>query len=201
MTAPEPEYGDPVLRVSGLRVSAGRADASPTPLVRDATFDLGRGELVCLVGESGSGKSVSALAMLDLLGHKDISRDGSVRFHGEELIGRSAEPRVMHAVFDHLSEAPEVDVVVDLQSMLTGTDSVLLCARVDFLDTLTAGDLERACVRLDDELHDRFPDLDQIFIEPVPRNDPDLRAAVLDRYGTLLSSWRHEGERQAPPAT
>jgi cation diffusion facilitator family transporter len=112
------------------------------------------------------------------------------------LIGRSAEPRVLRAVFDHLDSAPEVVSVVDLQSMLTGTDSVLLCARVDFVDDLSAGDLERACVRLDNELHDRFHDLDQVFIEPVPRNDPDVRAAVLERYGTSLEHLR-EG-RSAP---
>ncbi|MEJ2885404.1 cation diffusion facilitator family transporter [Actinomycetospora aeridis] len=120
------------------------------------------------------------------------------------LIGRSAEPRVLRAVFDHLADAPEVDTVVDLQSMLTGTDSVLLCARVDFVDTLSAADLERACVRLDDELHARFPDLDQVFIEPVPRTDPDMRAAVLERYGTLLATWQREhdagltGSRRPP---
>ncbi|WP_373696267.1 hypothetical protein [Actinomycetospora flava] len=47
-------------------------------------------------------------------------------------------------------------------------------------------------MRLDDELHERFPDLDQVFIEPVPRTDPDMRAAVLDRDGTLLATWRRE---------
>jgi divalent metal cation (Fe/Co/Zn/Cd) transporter len=85
-------------------------------------------------------------------------------------------------------------------AMLTGTDSVLLCARVDFVDSLTAADLERACVRLDDELRERSSDLDQIFIEPVPRADPDLRAAVLERYGTLLTTWQQEHDR-VPPST
>jgi cation diffusion facilitator family transporter len=108
------------------------------------------------------------------------------------LIGRAAEPRVMRAVYDHLASADEVDAVVDLQSMLTGTDSVLVCARVDFRDDLSASDLERACVRLDDELRERFSDLDEIFIEPVPRSDPDIRAAVLERYGTALETWRSE---------
>jgi cation diffusion facilitator family transporter len=115
------------------------------------------------------------------------------------LIGRSAEPRVLRAVFDHLADAPEVDTVVDLQSMLTGTDSVLLCARVDFVDTLSAAELERTCVRLDDELRERFTDLDQIFIEPVPRSDPELRQAVLDRYGTLLATWQREHDEGRSP--
>ena len=113
------------------------------------------------------------------------------------LIGRAAEPRVMRAVYDHLATAEEVDTVVDLQSMLTGTDQVLVCARVDFCDDLSAADLERACVRLDEELRERFSDLDQIFIEPVPRSDPAIREAVLERYGTALEEWRREQEGAA----
>jgi divalent metal cation (Fe/Co/Zn/Cd) transporter len=96
----------------------------------------------------------------------------------------------MRAIFDYLDAAPEVMTVVDLQSMLTGTDSVLLCARVDFIDDLSASELERACVRLDGELHEKFNDLDQVFIEPVPRSDPDVRAAVLERYGSSLEHLR-----------
>jgi cation diffusion facilitator family transporter len=112
------------------------------------------------------------------------------------LVGRQAEPRVLRAIFDHLSDAPEVDQVVDLQTMLTGTDSVLVCARLDFADGLSSGDLERACVRLDDELHERFGDVDQVFLEPVPRTDPDVRAEVMARYGDVLSQWRREREQR-----
>lgn len=114
------------------------------------------------------------------------------------LIGRAAEPRVTRAIYDRLMAAPEVTAVVDLQSMLTGTDSVLLCARIDFHDELSAGDLERACVRLDDELREAFPDLDQVFLEPVPREDPEVRRAVLDRFGTSLAEWRAEQEPPTP---
>jgi hypothetical protein len=79
-------------------------------------------------------------------------------------------------------------VVVDLLTMVTGTDRILLCARLDFADDLTSSDLEFACVRLAGELAERFPDLDEIFLEPVPRSDPNLRARVLARYGRRVSS-------------
>ncbi|MHC1559414.1 cation diffusion facilitator family transporter [Actinomycetospora sp. C-140] len=117
------------------------------------------------------------------------------------LVGRSAEPRVMRAVFDHLADAPEVVAVVDLKSMLTGADSVLVCARVDVVDTLGADDVERVCVRLDEELRERFNDVDDVFVEPVPRGDPALRRAVLERYGDLLSEWQreHDAARLATP--
>ena len=99
------------------------------------------------------------------------------------LIGRQADPRLVYAIRDRLAAQPEVEVVVDLLTMLTGTDRVLVCARLDFVDSVVTADLERACVRIDGELRAEFSDLDEIFLEPVPRNDPDLRARVRARYG------------------
>ncbi|WP_433266584.1 cation diffusion facilitator family transporter [Actinosynnema sp. CS-041913] len=102
------------------------------------------------------------------------------------LIGRQADPHLVRAVWDHLRGVPEVEQVVDLLTMAVGTDRVLLCARLDFDDALSAGDLERACVRIDADLRARWPDLDEVFLEPVPRTDPELRSRVLARYGNVL---------------
>lgn len=99
------------------------------------------------------------------------------------LIGRQADPVMVKAIWRRLSEVPEVDAVVDVLTMLIGTDRVLLCARLDFDDALTAFELDNACVRISAELRSAFPDLDEVFLEPVPRTDPDLRRRVLDRYG------------------
>jgi cation diffusion facilitator family transporter len=99
------------------------------------------------------------------------------------LIGRQADPNIVRGARELLSSGPEVEVVVDLLTMVTGTDQVLLCARLDFAENLTSTDLELACVRVAGELRDRFPDLDEIFLEPVPRSDPELRARVMARYG------------------
>nr|WP_225957675.1 cation diffusion facilitator family transporter [Amycolatopsis lexingtonensis] len=105
------------------------------------------------------------------------------------LIGRQANPEIVRGVRDHLSAAPEIEAVVDLQTMLMGTDQVLVCTRVDFDDSLSAGDLERACVRLASELTGSFNDVTEVFIEPVPRTDPELRATVLARYGDIAERW------------
>ncbi|MEU5690737.1 cation diffusion facilitator family transporter [Actinosynnema sp. NPDC020468] len=102
------------------------------------------------------------------------------------LIGRQADPKLVRGTWAYLrDEVPEVEQVVDLLTMAVGTDRVLLCARLDFDDSLGAADLERACVRIDGELRERFPDLDEVFLEPVPRTDPELRSRVLARYGDL----------------
>ena len=81
--------GDPIMSVRDLRVSfnteAGRVDA-----VRGVNFDLWRGRTLAIVGESGSGKSVTALSLIGLL--DDNARvSGSVRFAGEELVGKTDE--------------------------------------------------------------------------------------------------------------
>jgi cation diffusion facilitator family transporter len=105
------------------------------------------------------------------------------------LIGRQAEPKMVRAIGEHLRAAPEIEALVDLQTMLMGTDQVLVCARVDFDDALGAADVEHACVRLAGELNEQFNDVTEVFIEPVPRTDPTLRATVLARYGDLGDRW------------
>jgi len=105
------------------------------------------------------------------------------------LVGRQADPQMVRGIRDHLGAAPEIEAVVDLQTMLMGADQVLVCARVDFDDALGAADVERACVRLATELTTDFNDVTEVFIEPVPRSDPALRATVLARYGEIAERW------------
>lgn len=81
--------GDPIMSVRNLKVSfnteAGRVDA-----VRSVNFDLWRGRTLGIVGESGSGKSVTALSLIGLL-DDNAHVTGSVKFAGEELIGKTDE--------------------------------------------------------------------------------------------------------------
>ena len=102
------------------------------------------------------------------------------------LIGTQADPRVVADVRARLGAAPEVDWVVDIVTVTFGADRVLVCARLDFRDSLTAGDVERACVRMARELRDAHEEIDEVFLEPVPRDDPELRDRVIARYGRTL---------------
>ena len=86
--------GRPVLGVQGLRVAFATADGL-LEAVRGVDFELRRGECLGVVGESGSGKSVSAAAVLGLLG-KDGRVQGRVLLHGRELLG--AGPAALRGV-------------------------------------------------------------------------------------------------------
>ncbi len=103
------------------------------------------------------------------------------------LIGKQADPRLLRAIEERLEQRDEVVDVVDLLTMLTGAGRVLVCTRVDFVDTFSAGELEQACVRAADELRAEFPELDEIFIQPAARENRALRQRVRDRYGKALA--------------
>ncbi|HKO52936.1 MAG TPA: ABC transporter ATP-binding protein [Polyangiaceae bacterium] len=76
----------PLLRVSGLAIDFGGVK-TPMGAVDDATFDVARGETVCLVGESGCGKTVTALSLLrlEVFRHGRIVA-GDIVFDGHGLV-------------------------------------------------------------------------------------------------------------------
>ena len=56
-------------------------------VLNGVSLSVEKGERVAIVGESGCGKSVTVRAILGLLRHKNISIEGSIRFHDDELVG------------------------------------------------------------------------------------------------------------------
>src|SRR5688500_17138998 len=79
--------GSTVLSVEDLHVSFPSEDGAVRS-VRGIDFDLAAGEVLGIVGESGSGKSVTSLAVMGLL-PPNAPVAGSIKLHGEELVGRS----------------------------------------------------------------------------------------------------------------
>ena len=75
---------DTVLEVEGLSVTI-RTPAVPLHAVRDISFDVRRGETVCLVGESGCGKSMTSLSIMGLLPSTATRTARRLVFNGTDL--------------------------------------------------------------------------------------------------------------------
>jgi peptide/nickel transport system ATP-binding protein len=74
----------PLLQVRNLTVPLPGGERPHA--VRDVSFDVARGEILCIVGESGSGKSISAGAIMGLLPHHLTPERGEILFEGTNLL-------------------------------------------------------------------------------------------------------------------
>ena len=80
---------DPLLEIEGLSVTF-QSDSGPVKAVEDVSLDLMPGETLAIVGESGSGKSVTALAVMGLLGRAQMDAR-KLHFDGRSLLKLSPQ--------------------------------------------------------------------------------------------------------------
>ena len=81
---------DKVLEVKDLVINF-KTDNGILKAVRNVSFDLERGETLCIVGESGSGKSVTSKAIMGILSNNAIVGGGQILYNGENLLEISEE--------------------------------------------------------------------------------------------------------------
>ena len=86
------------LEVRNLVISF-KTDNGLVRAVRDVSFDLYKGETLCIVGESGSGKSVTSKAIMGILSANAIVENGTIMYEGENLLEVSEEE--MHRIRGH----------------------------------------------------------------------------------------------------
>src|SRR5205823_3065569 len=102
-------------------------------------------------------------------------------------IGKQTEARLIRRIEERIEEQNEVDDVVNLLTMMTSVDRMLLYARINLVNGFSTAELEQAFVRIDGLLREEFPVLDEIFLQPMPKWDRRVRARVRERYGHELA--------------
>jgi len=114
--SPAPDAA-PILEVQGLTIALpGGADRAVA--VRDVSFSVGRGEIVCLVGESGSGKSVIAQSVMGLLPKSLPVSAGRILLQGEDIT---------HAPLSRLRELRATRMSMIFQEPMTALNPVMTC--------------------------------------------------------------------------
>ena len=107
----------PVLEVRNLTIALPSGGDRPTA-VRNVSFEVGRGEIVCLVGESGSGKSVIAQGVMGLLPKSLPITSGQVFLNGEDIT---------HAPLSRLRELRATRMSMIFQEPMTALNPVMTC--------------------------------------------------------------------------
>ena len=74
-----------IIEVQNLVISF-KTDHGILKAVRNISFDLYKGETLCIVGESGSGKSVTSKAIMGILAANAIIEGGHIYYRGEDLL-------------------------------------------------------------------------------------------------------------------
>ena len=201
--------GDALLSVTDLRTHV-HADRGTVRAVDGVSFDVDRGEAVCLVGESGSGKSVTCESLTGIVPQPPAEIvDGSITFDGTDL--RAAETdrsTIRGARIGHVFQNPQhaLDPVYSVgdqlrEAMAIHGDADEAAARERAIDLLGKVGIPRPAERIDDYPHQfsggmaqrvavaialaAEPDL-LIADEPTTAVDVTVQARLLDLFRDLL---------------
>ncbi|GEN87538.1 ABC transporter ATP-binding protein [Oceanobacillus sp. FSL W8-0428] len=80
---------DKILEVKNL-VTGYQGKNTFVKAVDGVSFDIDRGETVCIVGESGSGKSVTSMSIMRLIEYENGKIiDGDILFNGENIVEKN----------------------------------------------------------------------------------------------------------------
>jgi branched-chain amino acid transport system ATP-binding protein len=101
---------EPLLQVAGLHAFYGKSH-----VLHGVDLHIRKGEIVSLLGRNGVGRSTTARAVMGLVDCK-----GSVRFRGEELVGRKAF-QIAHRGIGYVPESRDIFPTLTVeQNLLLG---------------------------------------------------------------------------------
>jgi divalent metal cation (Fe/Co/Zn/Cd) transporter len=87
------------------------------------------------------------------------------------LIGEAATAEERAAITEIIEANPAVDRLLELLTMALSPDRLLVAARIDLADGLSADEIERASSEIDRELHERIATVWQVFLDATPRSE------------------------------
>lgn len=131
------------------------------PVLREAEFEIRRGEVLGLVGQSGSGKSTLAMAILGLLDGKRVQVDGTLQFPGCDLLQlserelREKRGRALALVLQ--SPLSSLNPALKIRSQLKEAWRAHASGSNAECDRAIRGALESVSLPSNDEFLDKYP--------------------------------------------
>jgi len=88
------------------------------------------------------------------------------------LIGESANKEVVHGIRILAASYPQIEVVNEVLTLHMGPDFILVNISLDFVDTVSAGEVEEVLEQLRSVIKEEYPDVKRVFAEPRKQVDP-----------------------------
>jgi len=177
---------DPLLSVDDLHVQFD-TDRGVVRAVDGISFEVDRGETVCVVGESGSGKTVSSEAITKIIDIPPGRVSGEVRFDGENLVEVSGKrlEQVRGGSIGHVFQNPQgalnpvytvgTQIIEAVQLHRDATDREARERAIDLLDRVG---IPEAASRVDEYPHEFSGGMRQrVVIAMALAAEPDLLIA------------------------
>ena len=108
----------------------------------------------------------------------------------EMLIGEAAPAPVRDGIRSELADHPEVDRVLDVRTMLLGPEALLVAARLDMDDSLSAAEVEDATDAISAGLRTKFPQVREVYLDVTSGGDRQVAATSPEASSTSSSSPR-----------
>jgi cation diffusion facilitator family transporter len=89
------------------------------------------------------------------------------------LIGKSVSRGLEELITEILAGVPNVESVRSLYTQQLGIDEVLVAAKIDFTDSVTARQVEQSCALAEQRLRAEFPMIRQVFLDPTGNREVD----------------------------
>lgn len=96
------------------------------------------------------------------------------RANGSLLIGRALPQSAEDRIAETLRGQPQVRQVVDLVTLVSGPQDVLVAAKVAFEEPATARDVERACEEAEMAIRAAHPAVARVYLDPTPGRTKEL---------------------------
>ncbi|MFD7970864.1 cation diffusion facilitator family transporter [Streptomyces clavifer] len=100
------------------------------------------------------------------------------RSNAQLLIGRPLPAEMRAGVREELLSVPHVVEVLELTTLIQGPSELLVAAKVDFRDASTAAQIEWACEEAEQQLRERYPSIQRVYLDPTPGLGQRRRAAA-----------------------
>ncbi|MFJ4837596.1 cation diffusion facilitator family transporter [Streptomyces sp. NPDC088746] len=102
------------------------------------------------------------------------------RSNAQLLIGRPLPAGMRDGVREELLSVPHIVEVVELTTLIQGPSEMLIAAKIDFRDASTAAQIEWACEEAEQQLRERYPSIQRVYLDPTPGRAQRLAARADD---------------------